>query len=89
MGDHRVQPEAWALVARLSRQAEALRGRELLAPLLPRGRIRARLGGLVYEFRPRDAFAGWGRFRPLDESTAELAGAALPWEPGSCRSWQS
>ena len=75
--------EARALVARLSRQAEALRGRELLAPLLPCGRVRTRLGGLVYEFRPRGAFVGWGRFRPLDEYAAELTGVALPWERAS------
>src|SRR5579875_1714917 len=68
------------LVARLGREAAALQGREILAPLLPGGRIRTRLGGLIYDLRPRGAFVGWGHFRPLDERTAELAGAALPWE---------
>jgi hypothetical protein len=35
---------------------------------------------LVYEFKLRDRFAGWGRFRPLDEREVALAGEALPWE---------
>jgi len=69
-----------ALVARLSREAQALQGREILAPLLPGGRIRTRLGGLVYEFRPQSLFVGWGHFRPLDARTAEPVGEALPWE---------
>ena len=68
------------MVARFSHEAAALRGREILAPLLPGGRIRTRLGGLIYEFRLRDTFVGWGRIRPLDDRTADLAGAALPWE---------
>ena len=34
------------LVARLNREAAALREREIVAPLLPGGRIRTRLGGL-------------------------------------------
>jgi hypothetical protein len=69
-----------ALVARLSREAQELRGREILAPLLPGGRIRTRLGGLVYEFRPQRTFVGWGHFRPLDARTAKPVGEALPWE---------
>jgi hypothetical protein len=72
--------DAHALVARLSCEAQALQGREILAPLLPGGRIRARLGGLVYEFRPQSPFVGWGHFRPLDARTAEPVGEALPWE---------
>lgn len=69
-----------ALVARLGREGRALREREILAPLLPGGRVRARLGGLVYEFRVRGDVAGWGRFRPLDERTVEPVGEALPWQ---------
>jgi hypothetical protein len=72
--------DARALVARLSREAQALQGREILAPVLPGGRIRTRLGGLVYEFRPQSPFVGWGHFRPLDAHTAEPVGEALPWE---------
>jgi hypothetical protein len=72
--------DARALVARLSREAQALQGREILAPLLPGGRIRTHLGGLVYEFRVRAAFVGWGRFRALDEREAQFIGEALPWE---------
>jgi hypothetical protein len=72
--------DARALVARLSREAQALQGHEILAPALPGGRIRTRLGSLVYEFRPQSPFVDWGHFRPLDARTAELVGEALPWE---------
>ena len=75
-----VRADARALVARLSREVQALLGREILAPLLPGGRICTRLGGLVYVFRPQSPFVGWGHFHPLDARTAELVGEALPWE---------
>ena len=71
-----------ALIARLSREGQQLLEREIVAPLLPGGRIRTRVGGLVYEFRPRERFVGWGRFRPLDEREAAVLGEALPWERG-------
>jgi hypothetical protein len=67
-------------VARLSRAGEALRRREILAPVLAGGAVRTRLDGLVHTFRLRGAFAGWGRFRPISEREAELAGEAEPWE---------
>jgi hypothetical protein len=71
------------LVARLNRQAAALREHEIVAPLLPGGRIRTRLDGIVYEFSPTTDFAGWGRFRPRDERSAEPLGEALPWQRGA------
>ena len=72
--------DARVLVARLSREAQALQGREILAPLRQGDRIRTRLGGLVYEFQPQSPFVGWGHFRPLDARTAEPVGEVLPWE---------
>lgn len=74
----RVDPRA--VVARLGREGAELLDREVLAPLLPGGRIRTRLGGLVYELRPTSPFAGWGRFRPVSEREAAALGEALPWE---------
>ncbi len=74
------RPDARALVARLSGEGAALLGRELLAPCVTGGRIRTRLGGLVYAFRPTRPFSGWGRFRPVNECEAEPVGEALPWE---------
>lgn len=68
------------LVARLAAEGRALLEREILAPCIPGGRIRTRLGGLAYEFRPTRAFAGWGRFRAVNEREAELVAEALPWE---------
>lgn len=74
------KPDARALVARLSDEGAALLGRELLAPCVAGGRIRTRLGGLVYEFRQSRPFTGWGRFSPVNEREAEPIGEALPWE---------
>ncbi|GER85246.1 hypothetical protein KTAU_38810 [Thermogemmatispora aurantia] len=71
------------LISRLSAAAERLRQQEIIAPLLPGGRIRTRIEGLVYEFKVRASFAGWGRFRPRDEQEAELLGEALPWQRGA------
>lgn len=74
--------DARELVARLSQQGRALLQKEIIAPLLPGRRIRTRLEGLVYDFRLRGNFVGWGRFRPLNEREAEVLGEALPWERG-------
>ncbi|MBX5456491.1 MAG: hypothetical protein IRZ31_06280 [Thermogemmatispora sp.] len=75
--------ELLRLVSRLSGAAERLRQQEIIAPLLPSGRIRTRIEGLVYEFKVRKSFVGWGRFRPCNEQEAELLGEALPWQRGA------
>jgi len=79
-GAPKVDPRA--LIARLSQEGQQLQGREIIAPLLPGGRIRTRLNGLIYAFRPREPFVGWGRFHPINESEAAVLGEALPWERG-------
>lgn len=77
------KPDARAIVARLTKESAELLKRELVAPLLPGGKIRTRLGGMIYEFKPRGRFVGWGRFRPLNEREAEPLDEALPWERGA------
>lgn len=72
-----------ALIARLNQQSRELLQREIIAPLLPGGRIRTRLAGLIYEFTVQTQFSGWGRFAPQDERTAGMLGEALPWERGA------
>src|SRR5579883_3174849 len=67
------------LVARLNQESNALLQREILAPLLPSGKIRTRLGGMIHEFKPRSEFVGWGRFRPVNEREAEVLGEVLLW----------
>jgi hypothetical protein len=74
--------DARALIARLNNQSRTLLQREIVAPLLPGGRIRTRLGGMVHEFYPTREFVGWGRFRPINEREAEVLEEALPWERG-------
>jgi hypothetical protein len=80
MSGHRRGEDALALIKQLGEQAKELLVRELVAPLVPRGRIRSRIGGVVYEFLPTKPFVGWGRFRPVSERKAEPLGEALPWE---------
>ncbi len=77
------RPDTRALVAKLSDEGARLLGRELLAPCVRGGRIRTRVGGLVYELVPTRPFVGWGRFRPVSEREAEPVGEALPWERGA------
>ncbi len=76
----RSRADARALVARLNQEAAPLQGRKLLAPVLPGGRIRTRLAGLIDEFTPRGAVAGWGRFRPVNEREATFVREAFSWE---------
>ena len=77
------QPDVRALVSRLNQQSQQVLAREIIAPLLPGGRIRTRVSGMVYEFRLREPFTGWGRFRPLNEREASLLAEAQPWERGA------
>ncbi|MEI6042845.1 MAG: hypothetical protein WCS37_00515 [Chloroflexota bacterium] len=74
------QIDARALVARLNREGAALQEREIVAPLLLGGKIRTRHNGLVYQFKPKGNFTGWGRFHPVNEREAEVLGEALPWQ---------
>jgi hypothetical protein len=76
-------PNIRALVSKLNQQSKQLLDREIIAPLLPGGRIRTRIAGMVYEFKLKGKFVGWGRFRPLNEREAEPLGEALPWECGA------
>lgn len=68
------------LISRLGASARALQTRIILAPVVPSGRVRTRLDGLIHEFRLARQFTGWGRFRLLNERTVEYVGEALPWE---------
>src|SRR5450432_2541827 len=79
---HTPKPDVRSLISRLSQESKQVLEREMIAPLLPGGRIRTRLGGMVYEFKLKGRFVGWGRFHPLNEREAEILGEALPWERG-------
>ncbi len=76
-------PDVRSLVKRLSKESKQLLEREIIAPLLPGGKIRARINSMVYEFKPKGTFVGWGHFRPVNEREAEPLGEALPWERGT------
>ena len=54
--------DVYSLITNLSRDGRELLQREIIAPLLPGGKIRTRLNGMVYEFRPKSEFVGWGKF---------------------------
>jgi hypothetical protein len=76
-------PNIRALISKLNQESKQLLDREIIAPLLPGGKIRTRIAGMVYEFKLKGKFMGWGRFRPLNEREAEPLGEALPWERGA------
>lgn len=76
-------PDVHSLVKRLNNEGKQLLEREIIAPLLPGGKIRTRINGMVYEFKSKERFVGWGHFRPLNEREAEPLGEALPWERGT------
>ncbi|MBA2679395.1 MAG: hypothetical protein H0U76_13475, partial [Ktedonobacteraceae bacterium] len=83
MKERKPKIDARALVAKLSKEGTLLLQREIIAPLLPGGKIRTRPMSMVYEFKLKGDFVGWGRFRPLNEREVEPLGEALPWERGS------
>ncbi|MBX9256206.1 hypothetical protein H1Q63_20115 [Desmonostoc muscorum CCALA 125] len=44
---------------------------QFIAPCVKGGRVRTRVAGMVYTFRPKPSkFEGWGIFQPVDEKTA-------------------
>ena len=61
----------------LAESERAFRARTFLAPCLAGGGVRARMDGLVYQFRidPSD-FEGWGLFHPDSSRTAKVVGEA-------------
>ncbi len=67
------------LIERLAEQEEALRWTCFIAPCVAGGKVRAKVEGLVHDFepRPRD-FAGWGLFRAIDSTVAEVVEPASP-----------
>jgi len=70
----REKPDVGQLLNRLAEQENEFLRREFLAPALPGGMVRVRIGGVVCKIRiePRD-FAGWGVFSPLSHTEAVLA----------------
>ncbi len=80
---HTSKIDLHALLAQMGKEGRSLLEREIIAPLLPNGKIRTRLNGMVYELKPRGDFVGWGRFRPLNEREAEPISELLPWERGA------
>lgn len=61
------------LLNQLASAETQLRSAQFFAPCVKGGRVRTRLGGLVYTFMPQPRkFSGWGIFQPLDRQTAKL-----------------
>ncbi len=70
----------YTLLNQLNTQQTDLLAQQFLAPCVRNGRVRTRLSGLVYTFRPKPRdFQGWGIFQPLDTAIAKVSTtAALP-----------
>lgn len=75
-------PVTTPLLNRILAAEAALRGRELVAPLLGDGRIRVRVAGLIYTLAAQAPAPGWWRCRIADAAHAEVIGAAEPWQRG-------
>jgi len=73
-------PAIERLLTQLTAQEARLLETQFLAPCARGGRVRTRVAGLVYTFRPQPCdFEGWGIFQPVDTATARLMEeAALP-----------
>lgn len=80
---NRRRQDALRLVEQMRQAERDLLTRQIIAPLLPGGKVRTRIDsilGVVYEFTPDRPFVGWGCFRPLDMRAVTLEREALPWE---------
>ncbi len=65
------------LIDKLAAAEDGLRHTRFIAPCAPGLRVRVRVSGLVYAFRPAPRrFAGWGIFQPRDAQTAALVAPA-------------
>lgn len=61
------------LLQSVARQEQEALHREFLAPCVRGGRLRARVGEMIYTFKPLPAdFEGWGIFLPVNTQEAEL-----------------
>jgi hypothetical protein len=73
-------PDVHRLLSQLTAQEEQLRSTQFLAPCVRGGRVRTRVAGLVYTFRPKPRdFEGWAIFQPVSADTAVVTEeAGLP-----------
>ncbi|RCJ14601.1 hypothetical protein A6S26_10870 [Nostoc sp. ATCC 43529] len=61
------------LINQIANAEAQLCNTQFLAPCVKGGRVRTRVAGMVYTFRPKPSkFEGWGIFQPLDEKTATV-----------------
>ncbi len=59
------------LLAEIKNAQAQLYNTRFLAPCTKGGRVRTRLAGMIYTFRPKpEQFEGWGIFQPVDEKIA-------------------
>ncbi|WP_449418931.1 hypothetical protein [Phormidium nigroviride] len=61
------------LLSKLAAQETQLCDTQFLAPCTRGGRVRTRVAGIVYTFKPKPRnFEGWGIFQPVNEKVAQV-----------------
>lgn len=61
------------LLNQLAVQETQLRDTQFLAPCVRGGRVRTKVAGMVYTFKPKPRnFEGWGIFQPVNDKIAEV-----------------
>ncbi|MUG96176.1 hypothetical protein F7734_29085 [Scytonema sp. UIC 10036] len=66
-------PDIRKLINQIAIAEAQLSTTQFLAPCVKGGRVRTRVAGMVYTFRPKPSqFEGWGIFQPVDEKTATV-----------------
>ena len=61
------------LLNQLAAQETQLQATQFLAPCVRGGRVRTRVAGMVYTFKPKPRnFEGWGIFQPVNDKIAEV-----------------
>jgi hypothetical protein len=68
-----LMPNIRRLLTQLAAHEAQLSETQFLAPCVRGGKVRTRVAGLVYTFRPEPSnFEGWGIFQPISSDTARL-----------------
>ncbi len=73
----KARPDVRALIKKAAQQTREVFETTIMAPVVPGGRVRVRINGIVSEFEVDDqTFLGWGLLKPESPGKATLVGEA-------------
>jgi hypothetical protein len=74
------------ILNQLATQAGKLLDTQFIAPCVRGGKVRTRIGGMIYTFKPQPRnFEGWAIFQPVDEKIAAVVDEPSLARSGFCQ----